>query len=302
MKILITGGNGFLGSHCAKRYAQLGHEVFGLGHGKMDATEAKSKGFDTWMTGSVTYANLVELGCIPDIVIHCGGSGSVGFSVQFPYLDFQKTVDCTGAILEYVRAFAPHAKIIYPSSPAVQGVHDDSPIFVNDARNPAAPYGVHKKMAEELCESYVKYFHLNVIIIRFFSIYGPGLQKQLIWDACTKMAHNPSVAEFWGTGQETRDWVHVSDAVDLIEKCSFSEIKSDVVNCGSGSKKTIAETLETLKKHLKIQTQIVFNGQKKVGDPEFYWADLTETHKYKWAANICLDNGFTEYAEWFRQK
>ena len=75
-----------------------------------------------------------------------------------------------------------------------------------------------------------------------------------------------------------------------------------MINCGSGSKKTIAETLETLKKHLNIQTQIVFNGQKKIGDPEFYWADLTETQKYNWVPKIHLEDGFTEYAEWFKLK
>ena len=70
-------------------------------------------------------------------------------------------------------------------------------------------------MTELLCESYARNFGLQTATVRWFSVYGPELRKQLLWDLCHRFKGRPATLEIGGTGNETRDWIHVTDAVSL---------------------------------------------------------------------------------------
>ena len=150
----------------------------------------------------------------PDVIVHCAGSGSVGFSMTHPYQDFQRTVATTLAVLEYARLYAPRARVAYPSSAGVYGEVQKLPIAETDPLSPASPYGVHKRFAEELCASYAQHFGIAVAVVRLFSVYGAGLRKQLLWDASQKIMRGEN--RFFGTGEEIRDWLHVEDAASLL--------------------------------------------------------------------------------------
>lgn len=300
--ILVTGTKGFLGRYTAKHFKSIGYKVIGIGHGVWTETERQDWGVDVWIQSSICLEVLRTIDEKLDLIVHCGGSGSVGFSMQNPMQDFQKTVDGTLEVLEYVRLFQPQAKIIYPSSPAVQGVHDDSPIKEGDESLPVSVYGVHKKMAEELCISYSKNFDLKVSIIRFFSIYGEGLRKQLLWDACNKITQAADgKSEFWGIGDETRDWIYIIDAVRLIEKVASYSDMPKVINGGTGHKFTIEKTISFLHKELGSESRIVFNGQTREGDPKFFWADTYLNRLIGWQPQTTFEEGVRKYIKWFKK-
>jgi UDP-glucose 4-epimerase len=182
----------------------------------------------------------------------------------------------------------------------VYGAKDDAPIGIGDAMNPISPYGYHKRIVEELMESYSRSYGIRVGIIRFFSIYGPGLTKQLLWDAGSKLrAAAGSTATFWGTGEETRDWISSEDAAELVMAVARSEQDFLIVNGASGERTTVREILELLKQALDVNTTVLFNGTVREGDPRFYHADITEALALGWKPAIPLKKGIEQYAQWF---
>ena len=215
--ILITGGFGFLGRVVAQKFSQQGYRVVGIGHGRWAPEEAMVCGFDVWLDAAVSLSSLTTLHERFDVVVHCAGNGSVGYSLTNPLQDFCKTVQSTADLLEYLRLSESQALLVYPSSAGVYGAKDDAPIKETDALNPISPYGYHKKIVEDLLASYSRTYGIRVAVIRFFSLYGPGLTKQLLWDASAKLrAAKARPAVFWGTGEETRDWISSEDATELI--------------------------------------------------------------------------------------
>ena len=298
-KILITGAYGFLGRYTAKHFNTLGYEVYALGHGKWQQSEQAKWGIDHLAFGDVTLTNLKKINIKFDLIIHCGGGGSVTFSMHEPMKDFQRSVESTLAVLEYMRLHNSEAKLIYPSSPAVQGLHSDMPIKEDDDCNPVSLYGVHKKIAEDLCLSYAEHFSLNVSIIRFFSIYGDYLQKQLLWDAANKFVGGSGQAIFWGTGNETRDWIHVDDAVSLISSVANAFDAPRIINGGSGRKYTVKEILTLLSKALGTDQSFAFNQQVREGDPKYYWSDTTKAMLTGWRPTVAFEDGVRRYAKWF---
>jgi len=300
-KILITGAKGFLGQNVSKYFKKLGYATYGIGHGNLLVDECRLIGLDYWYKSDVKIDAIRDIKQKFDVIVHCGGSGSVGFSVENPYQDFKKTVDGTLEVLEYIRLYNPKVHFIYPSSPAVQGECPDRPISEDYLGKPASPYGYHKKIAEDLCRSYSSKYNIKVTVIRFFSIYGNGLQKQLLWDACNKLYNAKEIVEFWGKGDETRDWIYVSDAVELIYQVATSPQKYLVINGGSGRKYTIRETLLELNKMLnKEPVSFCFNNNIRQGDPKFYCADISRAIQYNWSAKISLEEGLKQYVQWFK--
>jgi UDP-glucose 4-epimerase len=299
MNILITGAYGFLGRNVAKEFKKNENYVAGIGHGKWDVEEYSKWGIDAWYETTITFEALLNINQKFDIIVHCGGSGAVGFSWENPYEDFQKSVQSTLSILEYIRLQNKGCKFIYPSSPAVQGNLGRIQVKENMVSTPVSPYGFHKKIAEELCLSYHHNFNIDIGIIRYFSIYGNGLQKQLLWDACKKI-HQSNEVIFFGTGKETRDWIHVTDAASLLYSFSCALEGYDVINGGSGIETPINVIIDYLCKYMDKPVTVKFNGAIKEGDPLHFWANVNKGHALGWKSNVKLEEGLKEYVNFFK--
>lgn len=300
--ILITGAKGFLGSNVAKHFKNLGYETYGIGHGGLSIEESQNIGLDYWKKDDVSIKSILEFNQKFDLIVHCGGSGSVGFSVEHPYDDFKKTVDGTLEVLEYMRVHNPNAHLIYPSSPAVQGEHSDSPIKEEYVGKPASPYGYHKKIAEDLCQSYSEKYNLKVSIIRLFSVYGNGLKKQLLWDAYHKIKNADDDVTFWGTGEETRDFIHVNDVIRLMEKLLKQDSNFIIINGGTGKKNTINAVVNMIKKLVNTELRIKFNNQVNIGNPIYYWADVEKLQQLDYKSKIDLENGVKDFIAWVKEE
>jgi UDP-glucose 4-epimerase len=298
--ILITGGHGFLGRAVARRFKSEGCRVVGIGRGRWAPEEARSAGFDVWLDAGVSVSGLMTFNDQFDTVVHCAGNGSVGYSLSNPLQDFYKTVQGTAELLEYLRLSESKALVIYPSSAGVYGSKEDHPIRESDSLNPISAYGYHKRMAEHLLEMHSRAYGIRVAVIRFFSIYGPGLTKQLLWDASAKLmgCKNSEAAVFWGTGEETRDWIDSRDAADLIFKVSASNETYIVLNGASGERATVHETLRLLRRALGSSAQITFNGLAREGDPRFYHADISRAQALGWKPTVQLAEGIQRYVDW----
>ena len=188
MTILVTGAHGFVGRHVSRSFAQRGHEVVGMGHGGWKSEEWQSWGLCRWTETDISIEALEKFGGEPEVIVHCAGGGSVPMSVVQPYQDFERTVISMANVLEYIRLKSPATRLVFPSSAAVYGNAETMPIKEEDRCAPISPYGMHKLLAEQLMTSYANAYGVSCVIVRFFSIYGCGLRKQLLWDACGKIA------------------------------------------------------------------------------------------------------------------
>ena len=296
---LVTGAHGFIGRHVARLLAQRGHTVTGIGHGAWSGAEARMFGITYWHTADVTLDTLMTYAGRPAIIVHCAGSGSVPFSMEQPHQDYSRTVNNTAAVLEYVRLHSPESRVVYPSSAAVYGDVTKVPIEESDPLRPASPYGVHKLMAESLCGSFAQHFGVRSVVVRFFSVYGEGLRKQLLWDACRKATNDDR--RFHGTGEEVRDWLHVDDAAALlVAAVEAASPECRVFNGGTGFGSNVASVLSRLFSALGSTEPPFFIGVGRSGDPSRYIADITRARSLDWAPRTLLDDGIERYASWYR--
>ena len=215
-----------------------------------------------------------------------------------PYQDFQRTVSTTASVLEFVRTCAPSARVVFPSSGSVYGSAGEPTSEEREAR-PRSPYATHKWVAEQLCAEYGRRFGVASAVIRFFSLYGPGLRKQLLWDACSRIARGE--VAFDGTGCERRDFVHVEDATALAAiAADRASPSAPVVNGGTGIAPTIAEVVEQVAAAFPGAGRPVFTGAPRPGDPDGMVADPSQAREWGWRAERAWREGVREYCAWFR--
>ena len=190
MSIWVTGAKGFVGGFLARGLANAGHEVHGIGHGALEDPDKRRLGLQIWINGEIDATNLNALAIrsgLPTTVYHLAGGSSVGLSISQPYEDFFRTVVSTARLLDWLRSSAPECRLISVSSAAVYGANHEGPISVNGATLPMSPYGQHKLMMEQMCRSYAVTFGIRSTVARLFSVYGPRLRKQLLWDLCSRL-------------------------------------------------------------------------------------------------------------------
>lgn len=295
---LITGAHGFIGRYTARYFSRQGWNVVGIGLGSWTPDEHAEWGITDWHEATIDVESILNCGVKPNAVVHCAGSGSVGYSVASPYDDFLMNVETAAAMLEYVRRYAPDAAVVAISSAAVYGAAKQLPIPEVAPLAPVSPYGFHKMMMETLCASYSSNFGLRTAIVRLFSIYGNGLRKQLLWDACNKVSKGAT--DFNGNGTEVRDWLHVEDAVRLLYAAAdHASDEAPVVNGGTGVGTSIRDVLQELFRVLGKSDPPRFIGAPRPGDPDSLVADYSRAKSWNWTPGINWRSGVREYAEWF---
>jgi len=297
--VLVTGGFGFLGRAVALKFKHAGYRVIGIGRGHWAPEEATKRGFDVWLNAGVTLSSLMTIKERFGVIAHCAGNGSVQYSLTNPLQEFNKTVQSTADLLEYVRLTGSESMVIYPSSAGVYGAKEDKPMKETDEPNPISPYGFHKHIVEQLLASSSRSYGVRATVIRFFSIYGPGLTKQLLWDASVKIrAQNEAPAIFWGTGEETRDWIFIDDAAELIFTAAGGGQDYAIINGASGIRTTVKETLIQLCRALNLNAKFSFNHIVREGDPRFYHADVSKAADLGWRPIVGLPEGVDRYVRW----
>jgi UDP-glucose 4-epimerase len=310
--IWVTGAHGFIGCSLSRHLADLGHKVYGIGHGHWTLQEAQAAGLIHWLNSEISSASLGQFSMSvprPETIYHLAGGSSVGAALQNPYDDFHRTVGTTQELLEWIRQSSSTSGLVAVSSAAVYGSRHTAPISESAIADPFSTYGFHKLMMENVCRNYSQNFGLRIVIARLFSVYGSGLQKQLLWDLCTKIMRDP-VVELGGTGMEARDWIHIHDArralAALREQVS---VDMPIFNLANGSSSSVRSVAETVLQHWpdvdlddSSMTKIQFSGVCRPGDPEQLVADVSKLSSLGFSCSIPLSKGLHDYVAWFRQR
>jgi len=300
-RVWITGANGFIGRHLAKAF--INKKVIKFFKTNSSSLMENKSNF-SFSLDEQGIKSAIDMHGYPDQVFHLAGAPTVGRSFQNPHEDFVSNVITTEILLDALSESKTH--IIFASSAAVYGDNYDKGIKVDDKLLPKSPYGFNKIISEEIIKSYVNFFGLSATILRLFSIYGPGLYKQLLFDCCVKLKthtkSNPLV--FGGTGKELRDWLEVSDVVSAMQ--NLNKLDQGVVNTfnlGNGFainiKDIILKTISAWEESSGLQP--IFNKIKRSGDPFCLMADKTSLPP-GFSPTVNIDDGIKHYVAWFKSE
>jgi UDP-glucose 4-epimerase len=304
MTVWITGAAGFMGRYLARALTDAGHVVHGIGHGALTDSEKQRLGLRIWLNGEIDAASLNALAAhgLPSKVFHLAGGSSVGLSIAQPLEDFSRNVASTARLLEWLRGASPESLVVAVSSAAVYGADHRGPILESAAPAPMSPYGRHKLMMEQLCQSYAETFGMRTLVARLFSVYGPELRKQLLWDVCSRLQQGEQTPVLGGTGAEIRDWTDVRDVARLltvIADQSQAE-KFRIINGGSGRGTSVAEITGMLVRNWGAGVAVRYSGVVRPGDPPSLLADDTLLRRLPFNWQIALESGIADYVTWFK--
>ncbi len=300
--LLVTGAAGFIGSTACHYFKAFGLRVVGVDIGRPPAY--LSEGVDRYEQIKLPDEKLGRLleEEKPDYCVHCAGSSSVGFSVDYPEEDFWSHSLVTYGLLNALRVAAPQCKTIYLSSAAVYGNPEKLPVCEDSPLKPISPYGYHKLNCELICEQFHALYRSLVCSVRIFSAYGDGLRKQLLWDIFKK-ANSSELLRLHGTGGETRDFIHSSDICRaftlLFEKGRFD---ASVYNLGTGRETQVRTVSELMLRYLKREIPTVFNGDVRPGDPRHWRAEISRLESLGYSPDMDFESGLARYVKWCHEQ
>ncbi len=235
----------------------------------------------------------------PQACVHCAGRASVPLSLKDPAADFSGNTALTFELLDTLRKHAPSCRFLFLSSAAVYGNPATLPISETHSTAPLSPYGYHKLQSELLCEEFARIYGVPTASVRIFSAYGPGLRRQVIWDICTKLLNGGGDLKLYGTGRESRDFIHAADvARALMLLAEKAPCEGERYNLASGQEVTIAELFDRLAKALGCAAQPIFGGEVRAGDPLNWRADISRLQMLGFQPTVSLDQGLRGVAAW----
>ncbi|MGA9620537.1 NAD-dependent epimerase/dehydratase family protein [Methanoregula sp.] len=302
-KIIITGSNGFLGSHIAEEFSRNSWHVTGIDR-RPGSQKTECKTHISHIQSEVPSIHFDEilLSQQPELLIHAAGPSSVSDSIKNPLQDFEGSIMFFFNVLDAIRRCSPQTRLIFLSSAAVYGNPTTLPISETAPRHPISPYGFHKMICEKLIEEFFTIYKIRSCSARIFSSYGPGQKKMVLWDISRKALEGSSVNLF-GSGKETRDLIHTTDlsrCIRLIaENGSFS---AESYNIGNGVELSISTLAKEMVHALGTNNDIVFNQKVKEGDPLRWCADISRIQALGYRSTVSLTEGLQGYAEWVKSQ
>lgn len=318
MRILVTGGAGYIGSHVCKRLAEAGmqpivYDNLSTGHRWAVKWGPLIEGDLADKTRLMALFDRIRL----DAVIHLAARAYVGESVSDPARYYSNNYVGTLNLLECMRA-AQVNSIVYASSCSTYGIQTETPIPEDAIQRPVNPYGESKYFAEQTLAWYAKSYGLRFVTLRFFNVAGADAEAEigevhipethLIPLAIQAALGRSGVLEVFGNDYRTndgtaiRDYIHVSDVSDALVSALRYSIDGHgcvTLNLGSGTGHSVTEVVRAVERETGQGVPVCF-APRRSGDPPVLVADVTRARELLgWSpARSTLDNIVTDAIAW----
>jgi nucleoside-diphosphate-sugar epimerase len=308
MKVLVTGAAGFIGSHLCERLLHLGHEVVGV-----DAflpyypREIKEANLATAQRHPAFRFRLLDLRTDNldqalldvDAVVHLAAMPGLMRS----WTDFDDYLSCnvlgTQRLLEAVRRQGNVQRFILGSTSSVYGRFASGDESL--PTRPISPYGVTKLAAEHLCKSYAETGDLPLVILRFFSVYGPRQRPDMAYHRFINALLSREPIQVYGDGFQVRGNTYVLDCVEAVV-AAFDAQLGETYNVGGGEATTILDILARLEKISGVRPQIRM-APVPPGDQRYTFADTSKLRRHVgWQPQVPLDEGLRRQWAWQEQQ
>lgn len=298
LRIIVTGGSGFLGHHLIRSFLREGHQVRNI--------DLRLNPEHETLVADVRNQNrMLELIKDADVVFHLASLIEAGESVKEPAKYFDNNLLGTLSVLEAMRQNQIN-KIIISSSAAIYGEPQRTPIQEDDRTLPINPYGVTKLAMEGLLRSYVASHGFTGLALRYFNLYGPEEHHQPETHAIPRFIRQISQNEevtVWGDGGHLRDYVYISDIVDahLLALTYTLDHPHDYhyFNLSAEQPASVLEIIKYLEKFINKTANIKFFPDRP-GDPRILVADASKARtQLEWQSSVSLEKGLERTCQYF---
>ena len=293
MKVLITGGAGFIGSHLAEFLIDSDYEVVvidNLSIGRLaNISELLENPKFTFIQANIVDFNEIQGNFKgADWVFHLAALADIVPSIESPKEYYESNVNGTFNVLEACRKY--HVKkIVYSASSSCYGIPDEYPTKETAKINPQYPYALTKNLGEQLVIHWCQLYNLPAVSLRFFNVYGPRARTSGTYGAvfgvflAQKLAQKPYTVV--GDGSQTRDFTYVSDVVSAIVSAAKSDVSGEIINIGSNNTHSINQLVDLLDGD-------VIHIPKRPGEPNCTWADISKAKQLlNWNPKVSLEDG-----------
>ena len=297
MKALVTGGAGFIGSHIVDRLLNDGHEVvvlddFSTGH-RSNLAENEAL---TIIEGDISNSDTVD-DCMQGIdwVFHKAAVASVPKTVNDPVGSSLVNYHGTLHLLEAARR-NDVKRFVFASSAALYGDEPTLPKVETMCPVTLSPYAVDKLASESACGMYTKLYGLETVCLRYFNVYGPRQDPSSPYSGVisifTDKLKNNETPTIFGDGEQTRDFVYVSDVVEAnMRAVTTDNGTGEFFNVATGNKITLNNLLKILSEIYSIEFNVNY-GEPRMGDIKESYAGIDKAiNVLQWKPSIELKNG-----------
>lgn len=301
MKIFVTGGAGFIGSHVTKLLIQEGHTVTvfdNLSSGHKDAVDERAK----FVEGDLLNQESLEKS-LPghDGVIHMASFIEVGESVKKPVEFAQNNIIGTIKLLEAMKK-ASVKKIIFSSSACVYGTPEKLPITENDPIGVQEnPYGITKISMEQFCMLYNRLFGFDVIILRYFNPYGPGelheRETHAIPNFIKATLQNKPIPLYW-KGEQVRDFIYIDDLANA-HVLPLNLKGLHIYNVGTEVGVRVLDVVKEIFLQLEYDVPLDDRGERKGDVQKLVASSAKIKQELGWKAKVSLEEGLKRTIDYF---
>jgi nucleoside-diphosphate-sugar epimerase len=283
MRALVTGAAGFIGSSLSEKLLALGHDVAGIDClTDYYSPQAKRRNIEaalqnsrfTFFEQDLLDADLPRLltGC--DVVFHQAAQAGVRTSWGRDFEIYtNNNVLATQRLLEAAKGL-PIKRFVFASSSSVYGDARKIPVSEDEPVHPLSPYGVTKLAAENLCLLYHKNFGVPAVALRYFTVFGPRQRPDMAFHRFMKAMLRDEPIPVFGSGEQTRDFTFIEDAVNANVLAMERGRDGSVYNIGGGSRLSLNRAIELLEKIIGKKAKRDQSSPQK-GDVLHTWADTT---------------------------
>ena len=306
MKVLVTGGAGFIGSNLAEELAKTNEVIIvdNLSTGKIEnIKELINKNNVKFIERSITNLDLLkEIFEDVDYVFHQAAIPSVPRSVKNPIATNEANINGTLNVLIAARDCGVK-KVIYASSSSIYGDTPEIPKKEDMKPNPLSPYAVSKLACEYYCSVFGTVYGLKTISLRYFNVYGPNQDPTSQYAAVvpnffTRLLNDESPV-IYGDGKQSRDFTFVKDVIQANIKASQSNA-TGIYNISGGGKKTTINELADIIMELVDKTIDPIYEEERPGDIKHSLADITKAKKaFNYRPNYSIKEGLEETMGWY---
>ena len=311
MRILVTGGAGFIGSHFVEKCLALGHSVAvidefndfydpAIKRANIAAFQDDVPIHEIDIRDRGAVARVVDGGGF-DTIVHLAARAGVRPSIQDPKLYLDTNITGTWHLLEAAKQ-AGVARFICASSSSVYGVLKTAPFHEDMALTATiSPYAATKLAGEQLCSNYAHLYGMRTINLRFFTVYGPRQRPDLAIHAFTKAIDEGRSINQFGDGSTRRDYTYIDDIVQGMEAClTFEGERCEVFNLGESQTTTLSELIKQIEAALGKRAVINLLPEQP-GDVPLTYADIGKARALLgYNPRTKIAEGIPKFVEWFR--
>ncbi|MEW6748373.1 MAG: NAD-dependent epimerase/dehydratase family protein [Candidatus Micrarchaeota archaeon] len=301
MRIAVTGGAGFIGSHLSDALSAEGHDVVVLDDLSSGRKENIGKGIKL-IRKNVKKDLSGALNCI-DALFHLAAAPDVRESAGDPWKSFESNTRGTLSVLESCRK-ADVGRIVFASSSAVCGDMVAVPTVEDAPCRPISNYGASKAAGESYLSAYSGSYGMCCTSLRLANIYGERSVRGVMFDFFRKLAADPALLEILGDGRQQKSFLYVSDCVSaMLTAWQKQRSGYDVFNVGGKEKTSVKELAEAMCGELGLEPEMRFGKEPQGwrGDVRLMLMDTRKLEALGWKARVGLRDGLRRYIGWLRE-